>query len=60
MIQWGATALLSLVLGASAPAAEPVQYAQLTPRQQLIVRVPVRIRQITPITQLSLSALQAN
>ena len=48
----GATALLSLILAASAPSAEPVQYAQLTPRQQLIVRVPVRIRQITPLSQL--------
>ena len=53
MIGWGATALLSLVLGASgtAPEPEPMQYAQLSPRLQSIVRVPVRIRQITPITQ---------
>jgi hypothetical protein len=48
----GATALLSFVLGASAPEAKPVQYAQLTPRRQMIVRVPVRIRQITPMSRL--------
>jgi hypothetical protein len=52
LIGWGASALLSLVLGASAaPQAAPERYAQLTPRQQLMLRLPVRIRQITPLTQ---------
>jgi len=54
-MDWSAAALLALVLGlsASAPAAEPreVQYAQMTVRGQLIVRVP-RVRQPTAAASL--------
>ncbi len=54
-MDWSAAALLALVLGlsASAPAAEPreVQYAQMTVRGQLIVRVP-RVRQPAPAASL--------
>jgi hypothetical protein len=49
---WGAAALLALLLGASSPAPEPVQYAQLTVREQIVVRVPVRLRQITPASRM--------
>jgi hypothetical protein len=49
LIGWGAATLLSLVLGVPQPAAPAggVFYVQIV-REQLSVRVPVRIRQITP------------
>ncbi|HEX8215621.1 MAG TPA: hypothetical protein VF582_09160 [Allosphingosinicella sp.] len=44
MIYWGAALLLMALAGAPAQevAPKPVQYAQLTVRQQIIVRVPAR------------------
>ena len=43
---WGAALLLLAISGGQAeePAAEPVQYAQLTIRQQIIVRMPAPAR----------------
>jgi hypothetical protein len=54
MIGWGAAALLSFVLGLNQPAspAQPAQYEQVTVRGQLIVRVPVRMGQATPLASL--------
>ena len=54
MIEWGASALLSFMLGTPQPAAGPEAFDFLqVKREQLSVRVPVRIRQITvaPATQ---------
>jgi hypothetical protein len=51
LIKWSAAALLLLVPGASPPATEPAlaqSYAQLRVRQQVLVRIPVRARQISP------------
>lgn len=50
MIYWGAALLLMALGGASDRAAEPqpVAYAQLTIRQQIIVRVPARPRDDRP------------
>jgi hypothetical protein len=51
-------ALLALALGMSAPAAEPgpvrttARYTQVIVREQLIVRVPMRLRQLNPATSL--------
>ena len=47
--RWGAAALLLLAAGGSAPAQEarPVELAQLILRQQILVRVPVRLRNPT-------------
>lgn len=50
MIGWSAAALLLLAIGqasASMPA-EPIEFAQLTIREQIIVRVPVRMRRAAP------------
>jgi hypothetical protein len=51
--RWSAAALLALVLGLSGSASAPVpahaqSRAQVTVTEQLIIRVPVRMRQITP------------
>jgi hypothetical protein len=51
VISWGA-ALLAVVLGLPAPAPEPAGYQQVTVREQLIVRVPVRVSQMTPMASL--------
>ena len=49
MIGWGASALLAFVLGAPQPAAGPGTFGLLqVKREQLSIRVPVRIRQMTP------------
>jgi hypothetical protein len=42
MIYWGAALLLMALGGASEEAADPARYAQMTVRQQIIVRVPAR------------------
>jgi hypothetical protein len=49
VLGWGAATLLSFVLGVPQPApeADGAYYLQIV-RQQLSVRVPVRVRQITP------------
>ena len=48
MIDWSAAALLLATLG-SAPAepspADPIQFAQVVIREQILVRVPMRLRQ---------------
>ncbi len=51
MIDWSAPALLVAALGGvsddePSPIA-PMQFAQLTVRQQILVRIPVRVRQMT-------------
>jgi hypothetical protein len=49
LIGWTAAALLLLAWNGAAPAAPaPAQYAQVTVRQQIIVRVPVRARRPVP------------
>jgi len=49
LIGWGASALLAFVLGAPQPAAGPGTFGLLqVKREQLSIRVPVRIRQMTP------------
>ena len=50
MIYWGAALLLVALSGApqEAAAPEPVQYAQLTVRQQIMIRVPARLRPGAP------------
>ncbi|HEV2748284.1 MAG TPA: hypothetical protein VGW34_13415 [Allosphingosinicella sp.] len=50
MIDWEALALLLASLGGGgAPSAhEPIQFAQLTVRRQIIVRVPVRVGTTPP------------
>lgn len=49
MIDWSAAAFLLMALG-SAPAeaspADPVQFAQVMIREQILIRVPMRMRQI--------------
>jgi hypothetical protein len=52
VISWGAAALLSVLLGTPAPAPVPGGYEQVTVREQVIVRVPVRMRQATPMASL--------
>ena len=48
MIEWGASALLALMLGTPQPAAGPETFGLLqVKREQLSIRVPVRIRQIS-------------
>ncbi|HEY0625509.1 MAG TPA: hypothetical protein VGD10_02125 [Allosphingosinicella sp.] len=44
MIFWGAALALMTLTGAQADAPEPDRYAQVTVRQQIIVRVPARPR----------------
>ena len=51
VIDWSAAALMLLLVGSTAqPAAPatPLQFAQVTIREQIIVRVPVRRRQAAP------------
>ena len=51
MIDWSAAALMLMLFGpAQQPAGlvSPMQFAQVTIREQIIVRVPVRRRQIAP------------
>ncbi len=52
MIDFGAAALLLLHMagGHAAGAQEPIRYAQLSIRRQIIVRVPVRTRDEAPDT----------
>ena len=49
MIEWSVAALLLLAIGDGEPAAaEPLRFAQVTVREQIIVRVPVRMRRPAP------------
>jgi hypothetical protein len=49
LIGWTAAALLLLAWNGAAPAAPaPTEFAQVTVRQQIIVRVPVRARRPVP------------
>jgi hypothetical protein len=51
---WSAPALLALVLGlsGSAPEPRPAQNAQVTVREQLIIRIPMRMGQLPPAASL--------
>ena len=53
---WSAAALLAVVLGLSGSVPDPeprqAQYVQVTVREQLIVRVPMRVRQLAPAASL--------
>ncbi len=51
MIDWSAAALLLFTMGLSEASAEPQRYAQLTVREQIIVRVPVRFQNPTPLME---------
>jgi hypothetical protein len=57
VIKWSAASALLLLTGASepAPAPRPIELAQVTIRQQVIVRVPIRAR---PISAASPSLIQ--
>ncbi len=49
MIEWSAAALMAAALGQAAPdgapsAIAPMQFAQVTVRQQILVRIPIRAR----------------
>ena len=51
MIKWGASALLLLLTGAAEPQAaspRPMQLAQVSVRQQIVVRVPMNGRRVAP------------
>ena len=50
MIKWSAAALLILLSGGETPQAAPrqEQFAQLSVRHQIVVRVPVRLREVSP------------
>jgi hypothetical protein len=48
MILWGAALALLSLSGASADDAVPTRYAQVSVRQQIIVRVPSRLRLAPP------------
>ena len=51
MIRWTAAAALSLLVGgasAAAPEAQPMQFAQLIIREQIIIKVPMRSRESAP------------
>lgn len=51
MIDWSAAALLLMVMGdgnGALGAHEPIQFAQLSIRRQIIIRVPVRQRKAAP------------
>lgn len=46
---WSAAALLLLAMSEAAPdEAAPIEFAQVTVREQIIVRVPVRARRVAP------------
>ena len=51
MIRWTAAAALTLLVGgasAATPEPQPMQFAQLVIREQIIIKVPVRSRETTP------------
>lgn len=54
MIGWGAATLFAFMLGIAPPVPEAADggYEQVTVREQLIVRVPVRMNQVTPMASL--------
>jgi hypothetical protein len=50
VIKWSAAAAMLLAAGAgeTAPPPRPIQFAQVVVREQIVVRVPVRMRQVSP------------
>ena len=51
MIDWSAAAALLMLMGGGDTALgahEPIQFAQVSIRRQIIVRVPVRLREVAP------------
>lgn len=53
MIHWSPAVLLLMALngvGETAPPADPVQFAQVYVREQILIRVPAKLRQVQPPT----------